>query len=166
VKWPNTHEKFEQHDAEGVDVCADGELFASKLLRGCIRQRPLNLTLAGDARRRKKLPLDAEITELGDGWTVASMNEDIFRLQILMDDAVGMGKSESAREWDKNVQGIGDRQLLLSLEEVPAGGTLKQFQHDPRQISFISGVTSAEDSNDVRMLEPRESPCFLNNSLS
>ena len=80
-----------------------------------------------------------------------------------MDDALGVGAHESARDLREDLRGLGQRQAFATLEAVEQVFALEQLHHDERLLTFDAVI---EDVHDVRAAQLGGGGCFACETLA
>ena len=108
---------------------------------------------------RGGLLCDAKIGEIS---VVIFIEEDVFRLDIVVNDAISMGKFQCRSNVIENGEGFIQRQAALP-HPVPKASAA-QIAHDEVRPIRVSPII--EKRNDVRMLHARNQVRFILESLN
>ena len=93
---------------------------------------------------------------------VIATQQDVFRLDVAMDDAVLVRVLERVRRLAGDAKRVIQRQLLLPIEPVPETLPLDERHGEPEPAGRLAGI---EDGEDVGMLQPRGEPDLALKSL-
>jgi hypothetical protein len=119
------------------------------LLGAHVRRRPERepglgqpvLTRGGDRAR------DPEVRH----HRLVAFQQDVFRLDIAVDDAVRVGVAQGAQHLEGDPHGLVERQLALAHESLPEGFALHVGHGVPQPARGLARVVHGED---VRVLQP------------
>ena len=155
-KGRNACQHLVGHHTERVDVGAVIDVApAGGLFRREIRGRPDDRGCRGDcliARgARFKGARDAEVGQ----EHVAARQQHVVRLDVSMDDALGVRVGERVGQLAQDRRRVGQRQLPLAPQSRPQRLAVDVRHHVEERVTGRAGI---EERKDVRMLEVRRGP--------
>ena len=83
---------------------------------------------------------------------VPVLQQDVFGLDVAVDDALGVGMLQRVGDFTRDAQRVGNRQLSLAFEALAERLAAHERHHVVQQ---GVGFTGIEQRQDVRMLQPR-----------
>jgi len=152
VKWHRASDHLVEDQAEGVEIDAVIDLAARYLLRRHVAWRAQQLAAAGHVGRRRQRLRQAEIRDVGGA---GSIDQDVVRLQIAMDDTFSVGGGEGLRDLAADRDGTIERQPALAAEDAVQILAIHEGHGDELEAVDFSQVVDAENVL-VRDLRPEQ----------
>ena len=158
LEWRLTGEHFPSHNAHGVQIALGGGLVVFNHFRSQIRRGAQQHARCGQGR----LGCCLCQTEIGDLHVAAVIEQNVFRLDVPVDDTRPMRSSQSVQGLRHDAQGLahGERTLLVHL--IAQIDAMDVF-HD--QIVAAVNLPGVVDLDDVRVRNGRRGPSFTMESF-
>ena len=136
-------EDLEDHDAERVDVAAEVDLLAARLLRAHVLGRAHDE--AGRGRRgRGGAPFLGD-PEVHQPDLAARVAHDVGRLQVAVDDAHVVDRAQAVRELQRRREGLLDRQPAALAQDLAQVDALHVLHRDVAQALVLAVLVDAAD---------------------
>jgi len=136
-------EHLEENASEAVDIASSVDLFARRLLRTHVGS-----SAYGDACSRELLvsySLDGSSnSEIGDNG-VPMREQNVARLDVAMDEALGVCVSECVSDFARNIECLANRKRTFLLDLLLESWSLDVWHDVIRQAIDFTGVEHRED---------------------
>jgi hypothetical protein len=136
-----------EDDPERVDVGLAGHLVAERLLRGDVVGRAEHAPGRGQPLRLER-PRDPEVGHLRPALGV---DQDVLRLDVAVDEHLGVRGRQRSSDLDRVGHGLADGQPAEPADSLLERLALDVLEHDVRRAVVLAGV---DHGDDVRVREP------------
>ena len=140
-------DQLERDDPQRVEIRGRRDRASSKLFRRRVRKRSFERTVVPLTEQSR----DAEVEELRHGRAApfVEVNEDIVRLEILMNDSGPVRGVERVADVDENVERVRHLETLLQQQELAPVASVEELHLDERSRTVAAGHPCCVHLDDV-----------------
>ena len=153
-----TREHLIEHDAHGIDVGACIRLSRCRDLGGDVGDGAQHVACG----RHRYLRGGPGQTKVGDLRGSIGGNEDVFRLDVAVDDTDAVGGAQRLERVGRIAQSLGDRERSLCAQKLTQVGTVDEF-HDEEPLAGDDALV--EDGDHPRVDDASGGACFTAESF-